>query len=350
MKIFAGVPLQEKLIFSKNLALALKSGVSLVGGLKMIRSQTANRNFKKILDQLIEGTNRGAFLSDGMAKYAHVFGTLYVNIIRVAETSGTLPENLLYLGDELRKESDLRKKVRGAMIYPIIILIATVIIATGMIVFVFPKILPLFASFKENLPLTTRMLIFISNAFSQYGLFIALGVVGSLVAIRFLMKVPSIRHAYHAALFRLPLFGRAVINYNMANLSRTLALLLKSGVQIIEAINITGATLTNLVYRADLAKIAEGVRKGEAVSHYLVRYPHRFPPILTNMIEMGENTGNLTNNLFYLAEHYENEVDDFVKNLSSIVEPILLVIMGVVVAFIALAFITPIYQLTRAIK
>lgn len=348
--LFLRVSLQEKLVFTKNLALALKAGVSLVKSLQMIENQSRTSSFRKIVRSLISDTNKGMFLSAGLEKFKPLFGELFINIIKVAETSGTLPENLIYLGDELKKKADLRKKVRGAMIYPIIILIATIIIASTMIIFVFPKILPLFENFKAELPLTTRMLIKISEIVSNYGIWILIGAAVFLVGFRLLLKIPAIRKIYHKILFYLPLFGKAIVNFNMANMARTFGLLLRSGVKIIEALSITGATLTNLVYRSELGGAGEAVRKGEFISRYFRARPRLFPAILVDLLEIGENTGNLTENLFYLADHYEAEVDDFVKNLSGILEPVLLLFMGGIVGFIALSFITPIYQLTRQIK
>ena len=337
-------------MFAKNMALALKAGVSLINSLRLVRNQTRSKSFKKILDTLIDDTNKGGFLSTSLLKYSNVFGELFVNIIKVAELSGTLPENLLYLGDELRKKSELRKKVKSAMIYPLIILIATVVIAASMVFFVFPKILPLFENLKSGLPLTTRLLIGISGLITNYGILILIGFIVLFVGFRLLLKIKGFRYLYHRFIMALPILGRAVINFNMANFARTLALLLRSGVKIIEALTITGLTLSNLVYRRQLEEAAGRVRRGEFLSKYFSEQPKTFPTILANMIEVGENTGNLTDNLFYLADYYESEVDDFVKNLSSILEPVLLLFMGVIVGFIALSFITPIYQLTREIR
>jgi len=348
--LFLHVSLQDKILFTKNLALALKSGVSLVNSLKLIRNQAKTRTFKKILDSLLEDANKGIFLSVSLSKFQHVFGELFINIIKVAETSGTLPENLLYLGEELSKKDALRKKVRSALIYPIIIFIATIVIGVTMIVFVFPKILPLFQNSKIELPFTTRVLILISELITNQGIWLLLGVIVFIVLFRFSLRLKPVRYVYHRTLFYIPVLGKALIHFHMANFARTLAVLLRSGVLITEALDITAATMTNLVYRRHFEFIATGVRRGEFLSKYLNAYPHDFPVILANMIEVGENTGNLTENLVYLAEYYENEVDDFTKNLSSILEPILLLVMGGMVAFIALSFITPIYQLTRAIR
>jgi len=347
---FLRVPLNEKVLFTKNLALSLRAGVSLVNSLKMLKKQTKSRSFKKILDVLIEDTNKGVFLSQSLGKFRKVFGELFINIIKIGESSGGLPENLLHLGDELKKKRELYKKVKGAMIYPIIILIATVVIAASMIVFVFPKILPLFQNLGADLPFTTRLLINISSLVSNYGIFLLAGFLILFVGFRFLITIPAVRFIYHRILLFAPIFNKAIVNFNMANIARTLGMLFKSGVQIIESINITSATLMNRVYKKELLEAADGVRKGEFFSKYLSANPGKFPVIFANMVEVGENTGNLTDNLFYLAEYYENEVDDFVKNLSGILEPVLLLVMGGVVAFIALSFITPIYQLTRSIK
>lgn len=348
--VFLKISLQEKILFTKNLALTLKSGVSLVNGLAFLKRQAKSRSMKKILDSLIKDAESGLFLSVGLEKFKNVFGDLFVNIIKVAEVSGTLPENLIYLGGELEKQNTLRKKVRGALIYPIIILIATVVISVTMVVFVFPKILPLFQSQKIELPLTTRILIAISAFISSYGIWAGAGVVLLFIMFRFLLKVPPIRFVYHSSLFLVPILGRSLVNYNMANVTRTLGLLLRSGVKIIEALHIVSQTTTNLVYRRELLRAEDHVRTGEFFSKYLAGSPRRFPGLLVNMIEVGENTGNLNENLFYLAEYYENEVDDFVKNLSSILEPILLLFMGGIVGFIALSFITPIYQLTKGFQ
>ncbi|MEK7612207.1 MAG: type II secretion system F family protein [Patescibacteria group bacterium] len=348
--MFLHVSLDERILFTKNLALALKSGISLVNSLKLIDRQTKSKSFKKVLASLMEDANRGVFLSDGLVKFKNIFGDLFINVIKVAETSGTLPENLIYLGNELGKKAELRKKIRGALIYPIIILIATVVIGVTMVVFVFPKILPLFENTDVVLPFTTRTLIWFSAVISSYGIWIGLGLIALFIGLRFLLKLKPIRYIYDSSLFYVPFLGKSIVNYNIANFTRTFGLLLTSGVQITEALNIAALTLTNTVYRSELEEAANGVRKGEFLSKFITTRPRHFPIIASNMIEVGENTGNLTENLKYLSEYYENEVDDFVKNLSSILEPILLLVMGGIVGFIALSFITPIYQVTQTIR
>ena len=345
--LFFRIPLREKILFTKNLALTLKSGVSLIDGLRLLRRQARSKTLQKILDSLIKDAEGGLFLSAGLEKFKGVFGDLFVNIIKIAEVSGTLPENLIYLGGELEKQSSLRKKVKGALVYPVIILIATVVIAVAMVVFVFPKILPLFEGANMELPFTTRMLIAVSTLVSHYGVWLLVGAILAVIGFRLVLRILPVRLFYHRFLLFVPILGRSMMNYNMANFARTLGLLLRSGVKIIEALTIVSTTTTNLVYRREFRNAAERIRTGDFFSKYLGERPRFFPPLLMNMIEVGENTGNLTENLSYLGEYYENEVDDFVKNLSSILEPVLLLFMGGIVGFIALSFITPIYQLTK---
>ncbi len=324
--------------------------MSLTDSLKMIRTQTRRRSFGKILESLIADVTRGLFLSKSLEKFRATFGELFINIVKVGETSGTLPENLNYLALELKKRHELRGKVRGALIYPAIIFFVTIVIATTLIVFVFPKLLPLFRSLKVELPITTRLLIAVAGFLTNYGLWVILGLIVLIILFILLLRAQGFRKVVHRLAISLPLFGKIVVEVNLVNSSRTLGLLLKSGVRIVEAVNITADTLINLVYQRELKSAAEKVRKGEFISKHFVLKKKFFPAIFTNMVAVGENTGNLTENLNYLAEYYESEVDDFVKNLSGTLEPILLIFMGVLVGFIALSFITPLYKLTQGIR
>jgi type IV pilus assembly protein PilC len=346
--LFLNVNLQEKILFAKHLGIGVKSGMPLIDALHLIQGQTKSRSMKKILDDVVDDLSRGVLLSESLKKYQNIFGNLFINIVKIAEASGTLPENLNYLAAELKKKHDLRKRVRGAMIYPMVILIMTIAIAIGMILFIFPKILPIFENLNVELPLTTRMLIGFSTFLTNYGVIALGGIVIAFISIKLIIKrVHPIRYAIHSAIVLTPLFGKAMINFNMANITRTLGILLRSGVLIVEGLKITAESLTNLKYQKELKIASEGMSRGVFFSKYLASKKRYFPQLSVNMIEVGENTGNLTENLFYLADFHESELDDFVKNLSSILEPILLLFMGVVVGFIALSFITPMYQLTK---
>jgi len=182
-----------------------------------------------------------------------------------------------------------------------------------------------------------------------HGLLLFIGIVGGIVGLVFLSRMRAVKYWLQFMILHLPMFKSLAINFNIANITRTLGLLLKTGMKIVEAINITADTMSNLVYQNELKRVGREVGKGEYISKYLSHNQKLFPIIVTNMIEVGENTGNLTDNLFYLSDFYKSEVDAFVKNLSSIIEPILMVVMGTIVGFIALAVITPIYQITQTL-
>jgi type IV pilus assembly protein PilC len=347
--MFLHVPLQEKVLFARHIAVAIKSGMTLNEGLKLVLSQTKSKSFKQILTTVVNDTNNGMFLSASMSKYQDVFGELFVNIVRVGEQSGTLVENLNYLAVELKKKKELHSKVRGAMIYPMVILCATLGIVATLMIGVFPKILPVFQSMNIKLPLTTKILIATSTFMSTYTLYIIGGFALFVFALWYISHFDFFKHAWHHTILRLPVIGKIAIKVNSATLTRTLGLLLNSGVQIIEAVNITASTLDNYVYRHELSKAGETLRRGDMLTSYLKKNTKLFPPIMTNMIEVGENTGNLVENLNYLSEFYGSDVDEVLKNLSSIIEPILLLFMGLMVGFMALSVVTPIYQISQSL-
>lgn len=350
LKIFARVPLSEKVLFAKHLSMMLKAGMSEIDSMRLIKRQIKSRSFLAILTEVIKDLENGQFLSVSLIKFKKIFGDLFINIIRIGETSGTLSINLNYLSAELKKSQLLRQKIRAAMIYPLVILFATLGVTSGLVFFILPKILPIFTSLKINLPLSTRILIGISQFLFAYWNWVLIGIAAFLILIFLLLKIPMMRYALHRLLFFIPFVSQMMKNANMANFTRTLALLLKSGVAIVEALNTTADTIPNLVYRKEMRQIAEWVKRGESIHKYLNKKENIFPPTVGRLIEVGEATGNLDENLFYLSDFYESEVDEMAKNLSSVLEPALLLIMGSIVGFVAVSIITPIYEITQNLR
>lgn len=346
---FLSVPLQERVLFARHLSVGIKAGMSMQDSLKLIQAQTKSKSFKKILDDIIGDTANGMFLSASMEKYQSIFGQLFINIVRVGEQSGTLTENLTYLAKELKKKQELHSKVRGAMIYPAVIFCATIGIVATLMIAVFPKILPVFSSMKITLPLTTRLLIATTNFMTSYTGWLAGGLVALVIILSIVSKYEWFKHGWHHTLLRIPVVGGIAVKVNMASISRILGLLLKSGTQVIEAVNITADALDNRVYRHELRTAGETLRRGDFFSIYLSKSPKLFPPIFTNMVQVGENTGNLTENLDYLSTFYEEDVDEVLKNLNSIIEPFLLLFMGLLVGFMALSVVTPIYSISQSL-
>jgi len=343
------VSLREKLLFVRNLAIAVKSGMSLIAGLELIKAQTQSKTMSKILVALMADVQKGMFLSKGMENYPSAFDNLFVNVVKVGETSGTLHENLNYLATELMKKDAFRKKIRGAMVYPIVVFIATIAVSVLLLVFLLPRLMPVFANLKTELPLPTRMLIAMSNGLISYGPLVALGVFVLIVLIWAILKINKVKYVIHYSYFFWPIVRRIVVQTNMANISRTMGILLKSGVKIVETLQITAKILENRVYRTELEDAAIQVQKGEYFYKHLEKRRRVFPPTFYGLVAVGENTGNLIENLEYLNEFYEKDVDDFMKNVSTLLEPLLLLILGVTVGFIALATILPIFQITKGI-
>lgn len=346
-KFFLRLSSQDKILLAKRLAILVKAGVPILESLEMIKSQATSRAMVYITSCLIKDVENGQFLSTALGKFKNIFGEFTINIIRVGETSGTLYENLNYLAEELKKKNALKKKVVGALVYPIFIIIATLGIAGVLTIYVFPKILPIFKSFKFQLPWTTRLLIFISDNFLNHGGLIFSGIVVLIIGLWLLLRIKAIRYRFDLIILKVPLLGNIIQGYNMANFSRTLGLLLKSEVAIVEATNITADTTANAAYRKELRAIAENIRKGGKISKYMKVRTKLFPPILLQMVIVGETAGNLSDTLLYLAELYENEVDETSKNLSTVLEPLLMVFMGIIVGFVAVSIITPIYEITQ---
>jgi type II secretory pathway component PulF len=317
----------------------------------MMQSQTTHSGAKVIVSDFVEGVQQGQFLYTRMEKYKKYFGEFAVNIIRVGEVSGSLNDNLTYLAHELKKKRDLRRKLISALVYPAFIVVATFGIAIMLVVYVFPKILPILQGFKGKLPVTTRTLIFTSHLLATKGWLIVL-VLAVLLAvwIFFIRHIVSVRMFINRTSLRLPLLGKLFQSYYMANLCRTFGVLLKSEVPIVETASITANTATNLAYKRSLHKLTEHLTSGGKLSHFFGNEEGLYPVLIGQMTHVGESTGTLSDTLLYVADIYEQEVDELTKNLSTAIEPALMVLMGVLVGFIAMSIITPIYSITQSLS
>lgn len=350
LKSFESIPSSEKINFTRHLSIVIKSGLPVVEGLRIIRKQPNSKLLGKIIDRLIADVNNGRFLADSLKNYQHVFGDFFISIVQVGEASGTLSENLRYLSDELKKEQDLRARVRSAMIYPVILLVMTLAVSGFLTFFIFPKLITAFAALNVKLPLATRVLITTLAFLRSYYLILAGAAVGLFFAMRFAMRADSVRYFLHRLMLYTPVLSGLVMDVNMASITRVLWILLKGGMRIVESLSITGDTLENLVYKRAFKKYTEGVRRGEQLGVLLAKDGNIFPPILTSMIEIGENTGNLEENLLYLSTYYADEVDTSLKDFVAVLEPLILVFMGLMVGFVAIAIVTPIYSISQGIS
>lgn len=337
------------MLFARNLEVMIGSGMQILQSLDILKKQTQSKVFTVILDQLIADLKNGHFLSAGMERYKDIFGDFFINLIRVGETSGTLSENLKYLAEEMSKKDELRKKIRGAMVYPIIILVATLGITGILAFFVFPKILPVLKSINVQLPAVTLFFIWFSEFMLAFGGWVGAGLAVLGIGVGLILRIRAVRQHWQALTLSIPLVNNMVKAVNLVTFARTLGLLLKAGVKIVEALEITADTIVNAVYREEIKRISESVRQGDAMSPHLIARPHLFPPLFSQMVLVGENTGKLDESFIFLANFYETELDESTKTMSSFLEPAMLLIMGLIVGFVALAIITPIYKITQTL-
>jgi len=351
MVLFVRFPIKEQVHFAKRLAFLIGAGVSILDSLHLLRDQSRSSSRKYIYSEIIEDVTTGLFLSTSLQKFERLFGSFAINIIKIGESGGVLTQNLNYLADELRKKEELRKKVIGALIYPIFITVATLLLSGGLTVFIFPKVMPIFQSLSVTLPPTTVALLATSNFLAAYGLHLIAGVIAFIILFRVAVAyLPPLRFGVHRLVLHLPIFGKLIKYYYMTNFCRTLGLLLRSGVNIMEAVDITGDTLGNDVYRKECKALVETVMRGERISTYIAKRQALFPDFTAHLIAVGEQTGSLSDTLIYLSDMYESEVSDMTKNLSNSIEPVLMIFMGLIVGLVAVSVITPIYEVTQHLQ
>ncbi len=343
------VSLTEKMLFARHLSVMVSAGLSLTRALEVLAKQTKNRRFSKTISQIAMEVQGGKQFADALKDYPKIFSEIFVNMIAVGETSGNLEEVLMTLASQMKKDHELISRVKGAMTYPAVILIAMIGIGISMMIFVMPKLISVFEEMQIELPLTTRLVIGLSEALNNH-LFISLGG-GALLAaaLVWIFRSGPGQKVFQAVLLKTPIFGGISKKVNSARLAGILSSLVKSGVPIVKSLKITGQTLKNRYFRESLQASSEKIQKGESLSQTLAGYENLYPPMVIQMIKVGEETGTLSEILEKLAEFYEEEISNITKNLSSIIEPILMILIGAAVGFFAISMLTPMYSLMGGI-
>lgn len=336
---------QEKMTFVKSLSTMIKVGIPVTEALKIIAGQSERKGIKEMYKDIIDRLKSGQSLAKSLRKYDYTFSELFINMIETGEQSGNMDEVLDYLDLQLEKEYDLRKKITSAFIYPAVISGITILLAIGIVIFIMPKIIKIFRSFDMDLPAPTRALIAMSNFFSETPLLAAGTIIGTIAFFIILSRFKFIKELMHRLTLHIPVFGKILIEANVARFSRALNSLLQSGVPITEALKITGKMLDNSQYKKALLRAGEKVEQGGELGKSLGINKKLFPPLCTKMIEIGEKSGSMETTTDSIAKLYEKNVDSKTKNLSVLLEPLLLVFMGVIVGGMALSIIMPIYQL-----
>lgn len=346
---FTRVPFVQKILFVHNLSIMVKAGLSIVEGLRILSEQVENKKLKRVIGEIKLQVEKGRQLSEALSDYPKIFPPIYVSMVGAGETAGKMEESLTQVSNQMKKSHELTSKIKGALIYPIVVLTAMTGIGIFMMTFVIPKILVMFEEMNAELPLSTRILMTVMNGMRDYGILIVIATVAFVATFIQLMKKAAFKEAVHGINLKLPIAGEIIKKINIARFTLTLSSLLKSAIPIIDAVKITSSVVGNVKYKNDLLAVSEALKKGETLSDALGRSEGRFPPIVVQMIMVGEQSGEVEAMLKELAEYYGDEVDTTMKNFSTIIEPILILVLGIGVAGIAVSVIMPMYSLTQNI-
>lgn len=345
------VSLTQKVFFTENLQVMIKAGLSITEALNTLALQAESKFFRRVIESVRADVESGKLLSQGLAKFPKVFTRIFINMIEIGEVSGTLEQTLSELTSQMKKDYHLRSKVKGAMTYPIVILVAMLGITTALLVFVLPKLLAIFKEFGDvKLPLATRILMFVSDFVQVHGVLVLVAgviVVGAVIAAA---RTAPGRRVIDLMIIRGWIIGPIAVKVNLARFSRTLSGLLKTDIPVVQSLNVTADVLSNVHYNNAVHAAAEDIKKGETISKCLARYPKLFPPLVVQMTAVGERSGNVDGLLAEIADFYEQQVENVLNNLSSIIEPVLILLLGGMVGGIALAVMMPMYSLTQAIS
>jgi len=339
------ISLVEKMMFTRHLSVMIKAGLSLNQALKTLVEQTKNPRFKRAILRIEENIRQGKTFSESLALYPGIFNNLYVNMIKVGETSGNLDEVLNNLAEQMKKDHDLISRIRGAMIYPAVIVIAMVGIGILMMIMVVPKLSEVFEELNVELPLSTQVIIGISNFLQNHLIWGIVILITFFFLARLSLRNKAVKRVLHKAYLYTPILGPLLKKINSARFARTIGSLTESGVAIVESLKITAETLGNIHFKESLIACGQEVQKGKELSKSLSNYKNLYTPMVIQMVGVGEQTGNLSSILKTLAEFYEEEIDKTTKNLSSILEPIIMIVVGAAIGFFAVSMIQPMYSM-----
>lgn len=345
LKRFRGVSMEQKALFARQLSTMISAGLPFTNALEVLRNQAESPRMKEVLTGMLGDIQGGTTLSKSMKKYPDVFSRVFVALVEAGEASGKVEQILMELAGKLEREQEFRGKTRGAFIYPAIIILAMGVVFIIMIVFVVPRLTMIYKDMGAELPLPTLILVKISNLLIKGWWFLLLLLGAGIYGFRQFASGEYGRYKLAESTFKFPIFGKLSKAAQLADFCRTLGLLLGSGVPITQALEITAEAMTNVLYRDAILDAEKQVEKGIPLSAPLKADPN-FPPILPQMIAVGEETGKLDEVLTQLAGFFELEATQSVKNISSAIEPVIMIVLGALVGLFVISIISPIYNIT----
>lgn len=334
---------RDLVTFTRQLSTMINAGLPLTQSLNVLHNQ-ANVHFSKNISEVLRDVQGGITLAEALAKH-EVFTRVYVSLIRAGEAAGVLDTILNRLADNLEKQEEFQSKTKGALVYPAIVVVGMILVAFVMMIFVIPKLTVMYEDFGADLPFATQVLISVSSFVSQAWYVFVLGAFGGIYALVGWRKTQSGRLSYDRYMLKLPVFGNLRKKIILAEFSRTLSLLVGAGVTILDALQIASEAVGNAVYEAEVIKISQSVEKGMSLADTLTDQSV-FPLIVPQMVAVGEETGKLDEVLSKVSDYFESEAENLIKNLTTALEPLIMIVLGVGVAFLIIAIVMPIYNLT----
>lgn len=345
---FRGVPAHDKIVFTRQLSTMIASGLPINQALRILGNQADNDYFGTVILDVAQQIDGGSSFSESLEAYEQIFGRLYLSLVRAGEASGNLDNILSRLADTMEADDDFNSKVRGAMIYPLIIVLVMVGVLAIMFLFVIPRLAELYEELDAELPFMTRVLVGFSEFMVSFWWVIILLGVGGYYLIRKLSEQPEIELQLNQLQLKAPVFGPLLTEVQLTSFTRTLSMLVSSGIPLLEALDISKETLTNRVYKDAAEETSAMVEKGKPLAEAF-KYHEEFPALLGEMVAVGEQTGKVDEVLLKISAYFETQATRKTDNLASAIEPIVMVVLGVLVGFLVISLILPIYSLTSQI-
>ena len=331
--------------FTRQLSTMINAGLPITEAILILRSQSKGP-MQKIVAQILADIEAGESFSNSLSKHPKVFSRTYIALVKSGEVGGVMDAVLLKLADNMEKQQEFGNRVRGALIYPVIIVVGMVVVAFVMMIFVIPKLTSLYTDFGADLPLPTKILMGTSNFLLHFWFVIVILVGIGIYVYRLYVETPEGRRKVDALMFKIPVYGELQRQIILTDLTRTLSLMVGAGVPILEALNITSEVVNNTVISDALKDAAKQVERGFPIAFSFSRHPEAFPFLLSQMVAVGEETGKMDEVLTKISHIFEVESDEKVKGLTAAIEPVVMVLLGIGVGFMVIAVILPIYNLT----
>lgn len=342
---FGRVSPKDILFFTRQFATLFTSGVPVVQAFDALTEQIKNKTFKKVLIQMRNDIEKGSSLADAMKRHPRIFSSLFVNMVRAGEEGGMLDKVLQRMAEYFEKMIKLKRKIVGAMIYPSLVIAVAVAVVAIIMIFVIPTFAKLFSEMGLDLPLPTRITIAMSNFMAKSGIFIFFGIAGFFIFLKFLRRSEKGKKLTDRVFLKIPLLGAILLKSSLSRFSRTLGTLLGSGVPILSSMEISARASGNKIIEDVVIEMKEDITAGKSLTEVLKSKPEIFPPIFIQMVSVGESTGATDEMLNKVADFYDEEVDNAVANLMSMLEPALIVFLGITIGFIVVSLYLPIFKL-----